>query len=156
MAFCVFVMGICYVVLTSTNDHQFNYLILNVIFYSFFCGAFSILTVANLFIGIHLLVAMKQHQNYEYRSHKRRIVTEILVATFNMAMIVGGSLNSMFYYACYRFSNIYNYDSSTQGGICGRIYSTPFIEQMKSQKTVQVYLVLFFVSPIVYVLPIVY
>ena len=99
---------------------------------------------------------MKQHQNYEYRSHKRRIVTEILVATFNMAMIVGASINSYFYYACDKFQEIYNYKNAGEGGICGKVYSIPFIEQIQTKKTVQDYLVLFFLLPIVYTLPMIY
>jgi hypothetical protein len=42
----------------------------------------------NLHIGVNLLLAMRRHQNYEYKKHKRPIITQLALTTITLGVFV--------------------------------------------------------------------
>jgi hypothetical protein len=59
-----------------------------------------LLMMCNLHITVNLLLAMKQHQHFEYKLHKRPIITQLVVTTATLAVLVYGTIYSLMGYGC--------------------------------------------------------
>lgn len=59
-----------------------------------------LLMICNLHVAVNLLLAMKQHQHFEYKLHKRPIITQLVVTTATLAVLVGSTLYNLMNYGC--------------------------------------------------------